>query len=356
MYLFQGHFVFSACPITPGTLPTQACFDKYKLTFVQDILHNANYDPHYPERAYVAPYGITRRRDKTRRDLGGSETMDTLYPKSAKYSYKMRLPPNLHGDLVLIQWHYMTANSCVHEGYAEYNWPDGWLDALDLDAGVRNADKCGKAGLGAEQFRNCAEIRIVSLEEIAQQKAKDVEEARLKAEEKARLARIKAEEERERLRMEDETRLAIAKEEVRLQAKEEERARIKAAEEEARLNSNEERDKIRPDVKGTSSPNDNEPSGKSKPKQTKTNNKKESKNDLKKKKKQPKKNNDHESRKNHDGDKKKTENQDVKMGIKKKDNVVSKEKKKRLNDDDRHKMKSRMRIGIKGPRRKIRCS
>ena len=31
-------------------------------------------------------------RDKTRRDLGGIETMDTLYPKSVKYSYEMRLP------------------------------------------------------------------------------------------------------------------------------------------------------------------------------------------------------------------------------------------------------------------------
>lgn len=349
-----------------GTLPTQACFDKYKLTFVQDILHNANYDPQYPERAYVAPYGITRRRDTTRRDLGGSETMDTLYPKSVKYSYKMRLPSNIHGDLVLIQWHYLTANSCVHEGYAEYNWPDGWLDALDLDAGVRNADKCGKAGLGAEQFRNCAEVRIVSFEEAARAKAKVVEEARLKAEEEARLSRIKAEEERERLKKEDETRLAIAKEEARLQAKKEERDRIKAAEEEARLNSKEEigedeaDNKVPPDVRGTSSTNDNEPSGKSKPKRTKTNDEKEGKNNLKKKK--PKKNNDHESNgKNHDGDKseddsdkkKKTENQDAKKGKKKKEYAMSKEKKERINDDDRHKLKSRMRIGIKGPRRKI---
>lgn len=320
---------------------------------MQDILHNANYDPQYPERAYVAPYGITRRRDTTRRDLGGIETMDTLYPKSVKYSFKMRLPSNIHGDLVLIQWHYLTANSCVHEGYAEYNWPDGWLDALDLDAGVRNADKCGKSGLGAEQFRNCAEVRIVSFEEAARAKAKVVEEARLKAEEEARLAIIKAEEERERLKKEDETRLAIAKEEGRLQAKEEERDRIKAAEEEARLNSKEEIGE------GTSSTNDNEPSGKSKPKQTKTNDEKESKNNLKKK---PKKNNDHESNgKNHDGDKseddsdkkKKTENQDAKKGKKKKDYAMSKEKKKRIHDDDRHKMKSRMRIGIKGPRQKI---
>ena len=340
-----------------GTLPTQACFDKYKLTFVQDILHNANYDPQYPERAYVAPYGITRRRDTTRRDLGGSETMDTLYPKSVKYSYKMRLPSNIHGDLVLIQWHYLTANSCVHEGYAEYNWPDGWLDALDLDAGVRNADKCGNAGLGAEQFRNCAEVRIVSFEEAARAKAKVLEEARLKAEEEAHLSRIKAEEERERLKKEDETRLAIAKEEARLQAKEEERDRIKAAEGEARLNSKEE---IGEDEAGTSSTNDNEPSGKSKPKRTKTNDEKEGKNNLKKKK--PKKNNDHESNgKNYDGDKseddsdkkKKTESQDAKKGKKKKDYAMSKEKKKRINDDDRHKMKSRMRIGIKGPRRKI---
>ncbi len=94
---FQGHFVFSGCPIREGELPTQDCFDQHQLTFLEDLLHGANYDPMHPERAYVAPYGLRRER----RDFSGN---DSMFPTSAKYSYKMRLPSNLQGDLVLIQW------------------------------------------------------------------------------------------------------------------------------------------------------------------------------------------------------------------------------------------------------------
>ena len=82
---FQGHFVFSGCPIREGELPTQDCFDRNQLTFREDLLHSANYDPRHPERAYVAPYSLR---------LSGTD----------KYSYKMRLPSNLQGDIVLIQW------------------------------------------------------------------------------------------------------------------------------------------------------------------------------------------------------------------------------------------------------------
>jgi len=71
--------VFSGCPIREGELPTQDCFDIHQFTFLEDLLHGANFDTMHPERAYVAPYG-------------------------SKYSYKMRLPSNLQGDIVLIQW------------------------------------------------------------------------------------------------------------------------------------------------------------------------------------------------------------------------------------------------------------
>jgi len=51
----MGHFVFSACPLsTQGgveEIPTQECFDKYKLTFVEDLIYGAIPDVNYPERA-----------------------------------------------------------------------------------------------------------------------------------------------------------------------------------------------------------------------------------------------------------------------------------------------------------------
>ncbi|KAL7533809.1 hypothetical protein ACHAXR_005453 [Thalassiosira sp. AJA248-18] len=139
----KGHFVFSACPIIHGEVPSQDCFDKHQLTFVKDLLHGANFDPSYPERAYIAP-----------RQLSGSPGVEVFY------SFKMRLPPELYGDLVLIQWYYLTANSCIHEGYEEYDWPwdYGW------NTGAMTPTPCGKLsrdGSGApERFWNCAEVMI----------------------------------------------------------------------------------------------------------------------------------------------------------------------------------------------------
>lgn len=89
----QGHFVFSACPISPGEVPTQECFDRHRLTFLSDLMHGANYDPNHPERAYIAPVDNPHYVP----DLGSTRgVMD--------FSFNMLLPPDLHGDLVLIQW------------------------------------------------------------------------------------------------------------------------------------------------------------------------------------------------------------------------------------------------------------
>jgi len=144
----KGHFVFSGCPISTGEVPTQDCFDQHKLTFVEDLLHDGNYDPNYPERAYLAPINSANYVPNM-----GAGSIDG----GMEYSYKMRLPPNLYGDLVLIQWYYLTANSCYHDGYEEYNWPSGWRGGTSsLPCGAVSSD-----GTGApEQFWNCAEVRI----------------------------------------------------------------------------------------------------------------------------------------------------------------------------------------------------
>jgi hypothetical protein len=75
------------------------------------------------------------------------------------FSFKMRLPANVHGDLVLIQWYYLTANSCYHDGYQEYSWPSSW------NAHATASGPCGNVspdGDGVpEQFWNCAEVTIM---------------------------------------------------------------------------------------------------------------------------------------------------------------------------------------------------
>ena len=89
----KGHFVFSACPIMHGEIPSQTCFDRHQLTFVEDLIHDADFDPSYPERAYIAP-------------VEGPEKVRTNWRANgvANYSFKMRLPSDLYGDIVLIQW------------------------------------------------------------------------------------------------------------------------------------------------------------------------------------------------------------------------------------------------------------
>ncbi len=48
----KGHFTFK-CPISSGQQPTQACFDANRLKFISG--HGANFDPNYPDRAYIPP-------------------------------------------------------------------------------------------------------------------------------------------------------------------------------------------------------------------------------------------------------------------------------------------------------------
>jgi len=132
----KGHYEFKMCPISLGEVPTQACFDANPLTFISG--HGANFDPNYPERAYIP-----------------------LSSGNWNYSYKFKLPDGLSGDLVLIQWHYVTANSCTPAGYKEYNWPAGtvWPKASSL------ISSCGPLpldGNGApEQVSICIDIVFI---------------------------------------------------------------------------------------------------------------------------------------------------------------------------------------------------
>jgi len=135
----QGHFEFYACAITAGQSPSQACFRANPLEFVEDLLYGSPKDVNYPYRAYMAPSAISS-------------------PKDNLFSYRMKLPVNVVGDLVLIQWWYLTGNSCDYEGYEQYNWPASWGN---MDSSI---SKCiAPAYSGAEQFWNCAEVKIVDV-------------------------------------------------------------------------------------------------------------------------------------------------------------------------------------------------
>ena len=85
--LLHSHFEYRACPInSAGVVATQECFDNHPLEFVSDETYNMPKDDNYPIRAYI-PHDPTQ------------------------FTHKYKLPPGLEGNLVLIQWIYVTANT-----------------------------------------------------------------------------------------------------------------------------------------------------------------------------------------------------------------------------------------------------
>mmetsp|Transcript_19349 Transcript_19349/g.29472 ORF Transcript_19349/g.29472 Transcript_19349/m.29472 type:complete len:400 (-) Transcript_19349:143-1342(-) len=142
----MGHFEFKACPIEHGEIPSQECFDQHPLEFVSDPFYGASKDPNYVSRAYIAPTSYPGMKTDS---YGGYQ-----------FRYNFRLPPTLLGDLVLLQWHYLTANTCKMEGYNNYNFPSEWNYSGNA---IKNCDlPISSTGGGApEQFWNCAELNIV---------------------------------------------------------------------------------------------------------------------------------------------------------------------------------------------------
>lgn len=134
----KGHFEFFACPINHGQAPTADCFKTNPLEFVSDALYGAVKDANYPNRAYIAPSDYN---DIVKDSTG----LDGIY-----YRFRMKLPDNVTGDLVVLQWHYLTANSCVYPGYTSYPFPPDWGTVLTGVGGCPTTlDPTGTTGPGA---------------------------------------------------------------------------------------------------------------------------------------------------------------------------------------------------------------
>lgn len=79
----NGHCEVKACVVDGESTPTQTCFDANPLTYVGSIGYNMPADPNYPERGYY--WG----------GQGGA---------IKSFSMKFRLPSNVAGNRVLLQW------------------------------------------------------------------------------------------------------------------------------------------------------------------------------------------------------------------------------------------------------------
>jgi len=131
-----GHMEIWLCPM--GDDSTQECLHQNAATMVRDELHGGPADWRYPERGYFAS--------------GASE-----------FKFTYRLPENFHGENILMQWHYVTANSCIPPGYRDGEAGErlselGWLRSMGMGD---CPDPPNPTGSGVpEQFWNCAEITI----------------------------------------------------------------------------------------------------------------------------------------------------------------------------------------------------
>ena len=103
-----GHIEVFACA-DPN--PSSSCLRGNPLTMVKDLLYDGPNDKTYPGRGYVSP--------------------------AYDFSFSYKLPSGLHGEKVIIQWHYITANSCHPPGYKDPAIDlagRGWLRGPNLKA------------------------------------------------------------------------------------------------------------------------------------------------------------------------------------------------------------------------------
>jgi len=136
-----GHFTLKACPM--GRASTQECFDANPLMFVEDTKYGMPKDDLNPERAMLWGDGVN-------------------------LSYKFKLPDNIAGDEVLLQWVYWTANNCNFDGYEQYfathqtptSNKGNWNSAVGSCGPIENIPMIRVGTVIAEIFVNCAEVTI----------------------------------------------------------------------------------------------------------------------------------------------------------------------------------------------------
>ena len=127
--------------LPPGTGPTQECFDAYNATFVRDESgDDMPADPYYPERGYYS----------------GGQSGD-----KNQFTMVFKLPKGAYGSRVLLQWRYITANSCSPPGYARYfadnNLPGSYWTQGVTTCSVPYPQDGTRSSVWPEQFFNCAE-------------------------------------------------------------------------------------------------------------------------------------------------------------------------------------------------------
>ena len=146
-----GHVELRLCK--DWRAPTQACFDEHELEFVSDEIYGAPRDPANPGRGYLAP----------------SAHIDMKVPSSPGqfasgmlFRMKFKIPLSVGScEHCALQWTYVTANTCLVDGYRNYNFPcpTWWASHLPDCPYTKNWPRDGS--VFPEMFWNCADVRVL---------------------------------------------------------------------------------------------------------------------------------------------------------------------------------------------------
>ena len=142
----MGHFEFYLCNVDQLIYPTkgitQECLYQHPLVRAPDD-GISPIDPNYPFRYYLEPTACM--------------TYQTDGYPGYKATMKYTLPPGVVCDHCVLQWWYYTGNSCIYDGYHEF---EGMKSPCTTPWYNSRLGNCKDPGTYPEEFWNCADIRI----------------------------------------------------------------------------------------------------------------------------------------------------------------------------------------------------
>lgn len=153
----NGHFEFYLCNkgdlADPSGPITQDCLNKYPLKRTEGFPATNPVDPSYPNRYYLDPK---------------CSLSQESFPEAGITAFKvptMRFDlPDIECEHCVLQWYWVTANSCLAPGYREYSWPSTHSecggDGGSVGWWAPHLSDCETKGY-PEEFWNCADIKLV---------------------------------------------------------------------------------------------------------------------------------------------------------------------------------------------------
>ncbi|KNC82635.1 hypothetical protein SARC_05075, partial [Sphaeroforma arctica JP610] len=152
-----------------GSQLTQSCLNEHVLQRADDDSHISPIDPVHPERYYLEPQCAEITKGLTAADIAAASSFNVHTFHYMKY----QIPSTVACDLCIIQWYYVTANSCNPPGYKNRydhgDWPTtyshcsgdgpnlGWFAGPDYQSCTLRYP---------EEFWGCANVRVLADVEV----------------------------------------------------------------------------------------------------------------------------------------------------------------------------------------------